>query len=235
MLLIDNCYLKLIMPKKEIQDYIFYKIACLDDSCDLFYIGSTANWKARNYTHKHNCTNENSTKYNYKVYQTIRENGGWYNFKMIQIGTREQLTKRQAEEIEDVYRLELKASMNGRRCYTTEEQKREYQKEYHKEYYEANEEYFKEYREANKEHKKEINKEYREANKDKIKEYNKDYNTKNKDKIKEHNKKYKEVNKDNLKAIVSQKINCECGCQVRRDNLSTHKKTQKHLDLVQNS
>jgi len=221
------------MPKKEIQDYIFYKIACLDDSCDLFYIGSTANWKARNYTHKHNCTNENSTKYNYKVYQTIRENGGWYNFKMIQIGTREQLTKRQAEEIEDVYRLELKASMNGRRCYTTEEQKREYFKEQQKEYPTNNKdkikEQRKEYRKNNKDKIKELNKEYYKNNTDKILEQQKEWREANKDKkIKE----YREANEEAIKANKSEKIVCDCGCEVTRSNLATHKKSQKHLNLI---
>jgi len=179
------------MPKKEIQDYIFYKIVCLDDSCDLFYIGSTANWKARNYTHKHRCNNENDKGYNYKVYKTIRANGGWCNFKMIQIGTADQLTVRQAEEIEDEYRVQLKATMNGKRCYLSEEQKREQKREYRKEYYEANEEYFK-----------------------------------------EKQKEYRTNNKDKVNANASQKISCECGCEIRQDNLSTHKKTQKHINLM---
>ena len=132
------------MPKSKINDYTFYKIVCLDDSCELCYVGSTVNWKARCYMHKICCTNENSKQYNFKVYQTIRENGGWCNFKMIQIGQAEQLTLRQAQKIEDDYRIELKANMNDRRCYTTEEQKREYEKEYKAEYYKNNIEYIKE-------------------------------------------------------------------------------------------
>ena len=148
------------MPKKEIQDYIFYKIVCLDDSCDLFYIGSTANWKARNYNHKRNCTNEKSKGYNYKVYKTIRANGGWCNFKMIEIGTREQLTLRRSKQIEDEYRVQLKASMNDRRCYVSEEQKKEYARQYSKKY-----------RQANKDKIKELSQEYYKNNEDKIKEY----------------------------------------------------------------
>jgi len=126
------------MPKSKINDYIFYKIVCLDNSCELCYVGSTVNWKARQRSHKSNCYNENGKKYNYKVYKTIRANDGWDNFKMIQIGTRPQLTVRQAEEIEDEYRVELKATMNVRRCYLTEDQKRERDKEYKEEYYKNN-------------------------------------------------------------------------------------------------
>jgi hypothetical protein len=122
------------MPRKEINDYIFYKIVCLDNSVELCYVGSTANWKERQRNHKSSCNNENSKKYNTKIYKTIRENGGWINFKMVEIGKKEQLTKRQAEQIEDVYRDELKADMNMRRCYRTAEQKREHQKEYDKNY-----------------------------------------------------------------------------------------------------
>ena len=38
---------------------------------------------------------------------------------MIEIGTAEQLTKRQAEQIEEEYRVELKANMNSQRCYVS--------------------------------------------------------------------------------------------------------------------
>jgi hypothetical protein len=147
------------MPKKEYNDYIFYKIVCLDNSVELCYIGSTANWKARNHNHKSKCNNENSKAYNSKKYQIIRENGGWSNFKMVQIGTREQLTKRQAEQIEDEYREELKANMNDKRCYRTEEQKQQQLKECKKKYCEEN-----------KDKKNEYNQNYREANRDKINE-----------------------------------------------------------------
>ena len=170
------------MPKKEINDYIFYKIVCLDSNIDLCYVGSTANWKARNYQHKSNCKS-----YNCKIYKTIRENGGWCNFKMIQIGTREKLTKRQAEQIEEEYRVELKANMNTRNCYLTEEQKQNY--------YEANKDKYKKYYEEN----KDKIKEYHEKNKDKIKEYHQIYNEENKDKIKEYRKKWCEENKDKIK------------------------------------
>jgi tRNA A58 N-methylase Trm61 len=88
------------MPKKEINNYIFYKIVCLDNSVDLCYIGSTANWKARNHQHKIIVIMK-IVKNIIKIYKIIRENGGWTNFKMIEIGKREQLTKREAEQVEE--------------------------------------------------------------------------------------------------------------------------------------
>ena len=113
------------MPVKKINDYVFYKIVCLDDSCNLCYVGSTANFNKRRQRHKFNCTNEKSNNHNNKVYKTIRENSGWDNFKMIEIGKAEQLTKREAEQIEEEYRQELRANLNSHRCYRTEEEKRE--------------------------------------------------------------------------------------------------------------
>ena len=133
------------MPRFAINDYIFYKLACLDNSVDLCYTGSTANWKQRKQSHKSDCNNENGKKYNLKVYTLIRENGGWDNFKMIEIGKQEQITLRQAEYIEEQYRVELNATMNGRSCFRTEEEKQEYNKERCKKWYENNKEHQKEH------------------------------------------------------------------------------------------
>lgn len=157
------------MPKKEINDYVFYKIICISDDINLCYVGSTANFIKRRNTHKSNCYNENSKHYNSKIFKTIRANGGWDNFKMIQIGTREQLTKREAEAIEEDYRQELRANMNAQRCFRTEEQRQEYHRDKANEYYENN---------------KDKAKIYRENNIDKIKEYRKYYYQKNKNKNK---------------------------------------------------
>tara|TARA_R110000772_G_scaffold33141_1_gene80789 strand:- start:147 stop:704 length:558 start_codon:yes stop_codon:yes gene_type:complete len=122
------------MNTPSIKDYIFYKIFCLNDAIELSYIGSTADWKTRKYQHKYNCNNENGIEYNFKVYKTIRENGGWNNFKMIEIGKQEQLTPQQAKQIEEQYRVELNANMNGRSCFRTEEERIQLKKEYDKEY-----------------------------------------------------------------------------------------------------
>lgn len=87
----------------------------------------------------------------------------------------------------------------------------------------------KEWYEQNKEKILEHRKEYREQNKDKIKEYYEQ----NKNKIKEYIKNYCEQNKDKIKEYRSEKIACDiCGANVRRDNMSTHKrsiKCQSHM------
>jgi len=222
------------MPKKQINDYFFYKIVCLDSNIDLCYVGSTANWKARNNKHKSNCNNENSQKYNLKIYQIIRENGGWCNFKMIQIGKREQLTKRQAEQIEDEYRVELKANMNSRRCYLTEEQKQKYFLEQNKKYREENKdkilEQQRKYREENKDKIAEQKQKYYEQNKDKILEQHQKYYEENKDKISEQHQKYREENKDKINQKALEKFTCECGGRYTFKHKAHHLKTKKHQD-----
>ena len=105
------------MPKKLINDYTFYKIVCINDNIDLCYVGATANWKARQRSHREACNTQHNRNHNIKLYKIIRENGGWGNFKMIELGTEKDLTHRQAEQIEEEYRIDLKANMNGRSCY----------------------------------------------------------------------------------------------------------------------
>jgi hypothetical protein len=71
------------MPKEDI-DYsntIIYKIYCKDESVTDIYVGHTTNFIQRKYSHKI-CSN-NSNKL--KIYEVIRNNGGWENWSMIQI------------------------------------------------------------------------------------------------------------------------------------------------------
>ena len=70
------------MSKKFI-DYsntIIYKIYCKDENVKNIYVGHTTDFEVRKNSHK------NSSKYsNLKIYKTIRENGGWDNWDMIEI------------------------------------------------------------------------------------------------------------------------------------------------------
>ena len=213
------------MPKKEINDYYFYKIVCLDTDIDLCYVGSTANWKQRKQGHKSTCNNENARNYNTKIYKIIRENSGWDNWKMVQIGFAEQLTVRQAETIEEEYRQRLKSSMNSQRCFITPEEGKEYYKEYMKEYREANKDKIQEYNEANKYKIQEKNKERYQANKDKYKQYP--------SLNKEHRKEYYEANKSKIQEQKSRPYQCECGSVVRFNHRSKHFRTEKHQNFTQ--
>jgi hypothetical protein len=73
------------MPKKDM-DYsscLIYKLVCNNLNVKDCYVGHTTNFKQRKSLHKQNCNNPNSKKYNFKVYQIIRDNGGWNNWSMI--------------------------------------------------------------------------------------------------------------------------------------------------------
>ena len=181
--------------------YYFYKIIC-DDLPNFVYVGSTKAFANRKYQHKGNCNNENGKGYNLKIYQTIRDNGGWDNFRMVCIHQQEVDNKREAEQIEEQYRVELNGNMNTNRAFTNEEDAKELKKEQKKEWDENNKEYVKEYREQNKV------------------------------KISEQKKEYYEQNKVKISEQKKEKITCDCGCEIRRHMLQRHKRTNKHIKLM---
>jgi hypothetical protein len=80
------------------------------------------------------------------------------------------------------------------------------------------------------------NKAYRAKNKEHIFKMRKAYRTNNKEEIFQKKKEYRENNKEKIaeqkRKTGSVKVICECGTEIRRDNLGKHKKTKKHLDLV---
>ena len=116
--------------------FIYYKIVSKNENIKDIYVGKTKNLKKRIIDHKSNCYNENRKCYNIKVYQYIRENGGWDNFNFIEIETNEYNDKDSA--IREKYWVEdLKANLNS---YIPSRTKKESQKEYR----ENNKKYFNE-------------------------------------------------------------------------------------------
>jgi predicted GIY-YIG superfamily endonuclease len=65
------------------------------------------------------------------------------------------------------------------------------------------------------------------------KEYNKQYRNENKEQEIEYFKQYYQKNKEKISEKLKEKITCECGCVVNRYNLSRHKKTKKHIELME--
>ena len=89
-----------------------------------------------------------------------------------------------------------------------------------------------EYREEHKEIIAERKKKYNEINKDKISKVVKAYCENHKERITEVNKIYYENCKDIILKKAGERITCECGCMIRRSDISTHKKTLKHIKLL---
>jgi hypothetical protein len=161
--------------------------------------------KDRKHQHKSDCNNTNSKKHNLKIYVTIRENGGWDNWRIVCLEECDESikTKRQAEMKEENYRLDLKSTMNLQRAYVTIEEMKEYSAK------------------------------YRAHNSEKLKAKDAQYYADNAEKLKEKQAQYRVNNAEQINARQNQKITCECGCVVIKQNIIRHKKSAKHCKLIQ--
>ena len=114
------------MPKlpMDYSNTIIYKIEHIDDE-NVVYVGHTTNWDKRKCCYKSVCNNYNGNNYNLKLYQMIRENGGWEEFKMIEDEKYPCKDKKEAEKRECEVMKELKANLNMRNSYVSEEENRE--------------------------------------------------------------------------------------------------------------
>ena len=195
----------------NLKDYDFYKLVCKTDET-IYYIGSTSNMKERIRKHKVSTNKPNDIFYNTKTYNIIRANGGFDNFKFINLGNIKNVTKKEARHTEQAFINLFKPNMNTRNSYLTEEERKEQMKNYN----ETNKEKLKEYREENKEKNSTKAKEKYNKNKEEI---NEKYN-KNKEEISEKNK---------------EKFTCKCGCILRKSDLTRHKRTKKHINLMKNN
>ncbi len=104
------------------------------------YIGSTKDFKKRKMCHKTNCNNPNSKEYNLNNYQHIRENGGWDNFEMLEIGVIEYETEEELRIEEQKWIDDLGATLNTNKAYSKNYYKENIDKEKIrlKKYYETN-------------------------------------------------------------------------------------------------
>ena len=98
------------MPLKEIDYFktIIYKIVCKDLNIKDVYVGSTTNFIQRKSSHR-TC----SKKSQVKIYVTIRNNGGWDNWVMIEIEKYPCLDSNEATKRERYYYELLNATMNS--------------------------------------------------------------------------------------------------------------------------
>ena len=182
---------------------------------DEIYIGSTTQSltrrKALHKQMKDNCC----SKLLFEKYDDVRIE----LLEYVPCDNKEELAKREGEYIRNTNCINKR--IEGRTMKEYYEDNKGKRKEQMKEYYEDNKEKFKEYYEDNKDKIKEQKKEYYEDNKEKIKEQQKEYYENNKEKIKQQMKEYYE-----------KKVICECGCEVRRDYLTKHKRTTKHINFI---
>lgn len=102
------------MPRLSI-DYsrtLMYKIVCKDITITDTYVGHTTHFTKRKYNHNSCCNNKNSKKYNYPLYNHIRENGGWCNWDMILIEEYSCENELQAKQRERYWIETLNSNLN---------------------------------------------------------------------------------------------------------------------------
>jgi hypothetical protein len=103
------------MPKTDI-DYsntIIYKITCIDNSITDLYVGHTTNFVQRKHAHKQSCINKKLSSYKCKLYEVIRNNGGWNNWKMEIINFFNCKDHYEARQKEQEYFVSLNANLNS--------------------------------------------------------------------------------------------------------------------------
>jgi len=193
------------MPKYE--NSIIYKLCHQNDlENNNIYIGSTTNFRTRKNNHKFNCNNENNKKYNYPVYQFIRNNGDWSEWKMIPI-EKYPCNGKEELKIRERYYIEFFKSKLNQIIPTRT----------HKQWYVDNKEKLQEY----------------EKNRPRLyngekSQYDKKYYEANKEKILEKTKQYSKANKDIISEKRKEKVVCDhCGSEIRKYDLNRHKKTNK--------
>lgn len=184
---------------------IIYKIQH-ETQANLVYVGHTTNFLKRTADHKTNCKSHPK-----RLYQQIRDNGGWEAFRMVQIMVFPCDSKVQACIQEEKCRVELNASLNAKKAYTTPEEEKLRAADY---------------KEANRDHANEVNKVWYQNNKEKRKAY--------RESIAEEQKVYKkdwyEANREKLGERNSQVCECKCGKSYTFCNRARHEKSKFHID-----
>ena len=183
------------MPRKTINDYVFYKFVCNDENIKCCYVGSTANFNDRKRRHFSNCNNPNIKKYNYKIYETIRANGGMENWKMAIIGEAKEISLTQSKILEQNYIDELEEKLNMCRAYRSVEDILEYNKKKQKIHYNK---YKEKLLEEKKIHYENMNEEKKQLLLENMKINSKNHYEANKEKLAEKRKAYREANKDKI-------------------------------------
>jgi len=108
------------MVRKERDLGFIYKL--FNPNTGDFYIGSTYEPTKRWDDHRYNTNAFNNIKYNYRVYRTIRETGGWDIWKSQIIDSYYEITKDDLKDIEQQYILQLRPTCNSVNAKNTKEQ-----------------------------------------------------------------------------------------------------------------
>ena len=141
---------------------------------------------------------------------------------MILIETKSCANKLEAKTIEREFIEQLNAKLNQRIPSSTG-------KEYRDDNKERISTYNMQYRIEHKDDLKDKRKSWYNANHDKILEKQKEYREEHLEERRAMNREYIQKHKDRIYPRQAEKLQCECGCLVRRGDLARHRKTLRHL------
>lgn len=186
-----------------LKNYTMYKILPKNAALEYCYIGHTNNFAFRKQQHRAPCIDTSHSKAHIKLYETIRNNGGWDEWEMIELEKFNDKTKLEARIREQELIIEHNANLNMLSAYITEDERQANKKAITEKFREENKEYLaqqtKKYKEEHKEVIAEQMKKYREENKEKISQKTKEYRENNKEKYQEWQKAWREKNKESSK------------------------------------
>jgi hypothetical protein len=118
----------MLYGKMESFDYTFYLIQSIHEPGKYTYVGSSRDMRNRKHRHKKNCIDESCKDYNSKLYQMMRQNGGWDAFEFIELEYHH-YTEHQAHEYEQQLIDQIQPTMNSHKAWTGLS-KIEYNKQY---------------------------------------------------------------------------------------------------------
>jgi hypothetical protein len=203
------------MPLSKI-DYantIIYKIVCKNLDVKCCYTGHTTNLTMRKNLHKSDCNNENSPRYILKVYKTIRDNGGWDNFSMLQIEEFPCKNTHEASARERYHYEIINSNMNSN------VPNRNSQDWYI----------------DNREERLLWQKNYNESNREVILLYKKKQYEDNREEKLLQMKEYRKENAERIKDKKNETCVCACGKIVKLGLMHAHIKSQKHITILKST
>lgn len=181
--------------------YIMYKIQPKNNNLIFSYIGHTADFIERKGQHKKNTTNINDRKhYHLKVYQTIRDNGGWDEWEIIELEKYICNDKMKARMREQELMISHNTNLNTCRAFITEDERKKRKQEITTKYKAEHVELIKEQQQQYKQDHKDVIKEqmriYRQENKEEVYKKQQEYRKLHAEKYKENDKIWREANKE---------------------------------------
>ena len=212
--------------------YMIYK----PDSDLNTYVGHTTNFKNRVNKHRIRYNGKDFPNCNFPLYNYMRENGKFDDWKIEIITEYPCNLKREAEKKEQhfIEDANIRDKKNKKVYYQNNTEKIAIaHKKYNETHKEALKSYKKNYYENNKEEILSKHKKYNEIHKEEIAITQKKYNEIHKEEIRLMKKTYYKIHKEEINKKQRERIKCEiCGCFSARSSISTHKKSIKCQSFI---